>query len=107
MTPLHSTLKRALSIDGRDYVVTLTPAALKLTLKGKRNGVELSWTQLVTGEAALAVALHASLGVFAGKKKPPAAAQPAAKAAPPRPTAAPVAAPAAKPKRKARPARKK
>lgn len=67
-TPLHSTLKRALTIDGRDYVVTLTETALKLTLKGKRNGVELSWAQLVNGEAALAVALHASLGAFAPKQ---------------------------------------
>jgi hypothetical protein len=68
-TPLHSTLKRALTIDGRDYVVTLTETALKLTLKGKRNGVELSWAQLVNGEAALAVALHASLGAFTPKDK--------------------------------------
>jgi hypothetical protein len=72
-TPLHSTLKRALIIDGREYVVTLTEAALKLTLKGKRNGVELPWAQLVNGEAALAVALHASLGAFAGKDKSPTA----------------------------------
>jgi hypothetical protein len=74
-TPLHSTLKRALTIDGREYVVTLTETELKLTLKGKRNGVEFSWGQLVNGEAALAVALHASLGAFAAKderKSPPA-----------------------------------
>ena len=69
MTPLHSTLKRALTIDGREYVLTLSPEALKLTLKGKRNGVELPWSQLVNGEAALAVALHASLGAFAAKAK--------------------------------------
>jgi hypothetical protein len=69
MTPLHSTLKRALSIDGRDYVLTLSQTALKLTLKGKRNGVELPWSQLVNGEAALAVTLHASLGAFAKKDK--------------------------------------
>jgi hypothetical protein len=66
-TPLHSTLKRALMIDGRDYVVTLTNATLKLTLKGKRNGVELPWNQLVNGEAALAVALNASVGAFTPK----------------------------------------
>jgi hypothetical protein len=70
-TPLHSTLKRALTIDGRDYVVTLTAASLKLTLKGKRNGVELAWAQLVTGEAALAVALHASVGAFAAHQEKP------------------------------------
>jgi hypothetical protein len=89
-TPLHSTLKRALTIDGRDYVVTLTAWSLKLTLKGKRNGVELSWAQLVNGEAALAVALHASVGAFAAQQekpsinkplfaKPPTVKQPAAK----------------------------
>jgi hypothetical protein len=96
MTPLHSTLKRALTIDGRDYVLTLTETALKLTLKGKRNGVELPWSQLVNGEAALAVALHASLGAFAKDKartaEPPAAAKPS---------------PKARPKRKTAPARKK
>jgi hypothetical protein len=70
-TPLHSTLKRALTIDGRDYVVTLTAASLKLTLKGKRNGVELAWAQLVNGEAALAVALHASVGAFAAQQEKP------------------------------------
>src|ERR1700761_6568578 len=75
-TPLHSTLKRALTIEGREYVVTLTDTALKLTFKGKRNGVELSWAQLVNGEAALAVALHASLGAFAAAK-PSGAAKPA------------------------------
>ncbi|HTD75839.1 MAG TPA: hypothetical protein VK652_20090 [Steroidobacteraceae bacterium] len=105
MTPLHSTLKRALTIDGREYVLTLTQDALKLTLKGKRNGVELPWTQLVNGEAALAVALHASLGAFATKTKPTDAA-PAARTAPsPTPAAAPPRS-ARKPKRKA-PARKK
>jgi hypothetical protein len=81
-TPLHSTLKRALTIDGRDYVVTLTAATLKLTLKGKRNGVELSWAQLVNGEAALAVALHASLGAFAPKDKAPSTPQLPAKKRP-------------------------
>jgi hypothetical protein len=70
-TLLHSTLKRALTIEGREYVVTLTEANLKLTLKGKRNGVELSWAELVNGEAALAVALHASLGAFAAQQEKP------------------------------------
>ena len=79
MTPLHSTLKRALTIDGRDYVLTLNESALKLTLKGKRNGVELQWSQLVNGEAALAVALHASLGAFTKKDRAQAAESPAAK----------------------------
>jgi hypothetical protein len=105
-TPLHSTLKRALTIDGRDYVVTLTGTALKLTLKGKRNGVELPWAQLVNGEAALAVALQASLGAFTALDKAPtgepAGTAPAPERAPARATPA-----AAKPRQKRRPARKK
>jgi hypothetical protein len=64
MTPLDKPLKRALSVDGRDYVIVLTPDALKITRKGHRLGVELKWLNLVSGESALAVALHASIGKF-------------------------------------------
>jgi hypothetical protein len=60
-TPLHSTLKRSLIIEGRPYVVTLTADKLKIALKGRRRGIELSWAALVSGEAALAVALRASV----------------------------------------------
>ncbi|GAC1665956.1 MAG: hypothetical protein NVS9B2_05460 [Steroidobacteraceae bacterium] len=63
-TPLHSTLKRAVTIQGREYVVTLSSEALKVTLKGKRNGVELAWSSIVSGDAALAVALNASVGAL-------------------------------------------
>jgi hypothetical protein len=115
MTPLHSTLKRALTIDGRDYVLTLNETALKLTLKGKRNGVELPWSQLVNGEAALAVALHASLGAFAKKDKssgaepgPSTKSLPAAKApVVAKPSFAAKSSPRAKTKRRTPPARKK
>jgi hypothetical protein len=66
MTPLDKTLKRALTINGRGYVVTLAPDALKITEKGRRIGVELKWADLVSGESALAVALQASVGKFQG-----------------------------------------
>lgn len=65
-TRLDSILKRALTIDGREYVLTLTSAGLKLSAKGKRKGFEVQWSQIVSGDAALAVALHASLGAFPG-----------------------------------------
>jgi hypothetical protein len=64
MTPLDKSLKRALTINGHDYVVTLTPDALNITQNGHRLGVELRWADLVSGESALAVALHASVGKF-------------------------------------------
>jgi hypothetical protein len=64
MTPLDKTLKRGLNINGRDYVITMDPQALKITEKGRRIGLELKWADIVSGESALAVALHASLGKF-------------------------------------------
>ena len=64
MTPLDKPIKRSLSIKGVDYVVTLTPEALKLTRKGHRLGVDLKWSDLTSGESALAVALQASVGKF-------------------------------------------
>jgi hypothetical protein len=64
MTPLDKPLKRALKIRGRDYVITFDPQVLKVTEKGHRIGLELKWAEIVAGDAALAVALHASLGKF-------------------------------------------
>ena len=64
-TLLEKTLKRELSIGGRAYILAISPEGLKLTLKGRRKGLELQWDALVSGDAALAVALNASLGKFA------------------------------------------
>jgi hypothetical protein len=61
-TILDKTLKREVAIDGEHYTLTISPDSLKLVPKGKRNGVELKWLDLVSGQAALAVALNASLG---------------------------------------------
>ena len=61
-TKLEKPLKRELDINGEPYVLTISPEGLKLVPKGKRKGQELAWKDLVSGEAALAVALTASLG---------------------------------------------
>jgi hypothetical protein len=60
-TKLDRPLKRELGVDGQAFMLTLTPEGLKLVPKGKRKGLELSWKSLVSGEAALATALNASL----------------------------------------------
>jgi hypothetical protein len=60
-TKLDKTLKREIEIVGEPYIVTLTPEGLKLTAKGKRKGQELAWKDLVSGQAAMATALNASL----------------------------------------------
>lgn len=63
-TPLEKTLKRELHIRGRVFIIAISPEGLRLTLKGHRKGVELTWESLVSGDAALAVALNASVGQF-------------------------------------------
>ena len=60
-TVLDKDLKREVVINGRPHTLTLTPQGLKLTEKGHRRGIELSWVDLVSGEAALATALNASV----------------------------------------------
>ena len=60
-TKLAKPLKREVDIDGNPYMLTITPEGLKLVPKGKRNGLELAWEAMVSGEAALATALNASL----------------------------------------------
>jgi len=61
VTKLDKPLRREIKIKNKAYIVTLSPEGLKLTLKGKRKGQELAWEDWVSGEAALARALNASL----------------------------------------------
>jgi hypothetical protein len=61
MTPLDKPIKRELAIGDELYTLTITPESLKLVPKGKRNGLELQWADLVSGDAGLAAALQASV----------------------------------------------
>jgi hypothetical protein len=60
-TKLTTAFKRELDLNGEKYTVTLSPEGLKLVQKGKRKGIELAWTAMLNGEAALATALNASI----------------------------------------------
>ena len=60
-TKLDKNLKREIDIEGQAFMLTISPEGLKLVPKGKRNGLELAWKALVSGDAALATALNASL----------------------------------------------
>ena len=61
MTPLDKKLQRQLQVGDQAYTLSIDPQGLKLTEKGKRNGVELKWTDIVNGDAGLAAALQASI----------------------------------------------
>ena len=61
-TKLDKELKRAIEIDGEPYTVIIDPTGLRLVGKGKRKATaQLAWKDLVSGDAALAVALNASV----------------------------------------------
>jgi hypothetical protein len=100
-TRLDKTLKRELMLQGRAFILAVSPDGLKLTLKGRRKGQELRWSDLISGDAALAAALNASLGSFAGDDVPAAERERAVRssARPPRKSPAPARATARHPRR--------
>jgi hypothetical protein len=71
-TKLDKQLRREVKIAGEPWVVTITPQGLKLTRKGRRKGIELEWKALVSGDAAMAAALNASLEPVPKRKSSPA-----------------------------------
>jgi hypothetical protein len=46
-TKLSKQLKREIEVDGKPYMITLSPEGVKLTEKGKRLGREHSWKELL------------------------------------------------------------
>ena len=60
-TKLDKPLRREVEIDERLYTLTVDPDGLRLVEKGHRKGQDLRWRDLVSGDAALAAALAASL----------------------------------------------
>lgn len=79
-TRLEGPLRREFNIGGIPHVLTISPTGFVLTLKGRRKGLEIAWTDLVSGEAALATALNASLTANVGSRAAPPAKPASAKA---------------------------
>jgi hypothetical protein len=65
-TKLDKPLKREVDVSGTAYVVTIGPDGLHLVQKGKRKGIDLTWSDMVSGDAALAAGLRASLDRLPG-----------------------------------------
>jgi len=61
-TVLDKELKRRITVRGDEYTVAIDPEGVRVVGKGKRTPeVDLRWRDLLSGEAAMAVALNASL----------------------------------------------
>lgn len=58
---LDKSIKRELEIDGKLYTIAIAPDGLKVTEKGRRNGQELSWRSIISGDASLNEDLKISL----------------------------------------------
>jgi hypothetical protein len=63
---LDKTIKRELEIDGKVYTVAIGPDGLKVTEKGRRNGPEMSWRSIISGEATLTSELNRSIDATGG-----------------------------------------
>ena len=75
-TVLDKEVKRQVTVDGVEYTVAVDPDGLRLTGKGRRRPeVELRWRDLLSGDAAMAVALNASLSKKRPRDTEPATAQ--------------------------------
>ncbi|GAC1455192.1 MAG: hypothetical protein PVS2B3_05820 [Steroidobacteraceae bacterium] len=53
-TKLSKLLKREIEVDGKPYMVALSPEGVKLTEKGKRLGREFTWKELMGGGSGVA-----------------------------------------------------
>ena len=62
-TKLDKTIKRELELEGKVYTIAIGPDGIKVTEKGRRNGPEVSWRSIVSGEQALTEGLKASIDV--------------------------------------------
>ena len=63
---LEKTIKRELELDGKLYTVAIGPEGVKVTEKGRRNGPELSWRSIISGDATLNESLRSSVDASSG-----------------------------------------
>jgi hypothetical protein len=61
-TKLNKQLKREIDVDGKPYMITLSPEGVKLTEKGKRLGREHTWKELLGGETSAGSSAGSSFG---------------------------------------------
>ena len=60
-TKLEKTLKREIVINGEPHIATISPGGVKVTKKGFRKGIEITWQAIASGDAALRQDLRMSV----------------------------------------------
>lgn len=60
-TKLEKSIKRELEIDGKAYMITISPEGVKVTQKGFRKGPEITWRSIISGDASLREDLNLSV----------------------------------------------
>src|SRR5262249_41327301 len=65
---LDKTIKRELEIDGKAYTIAISPEGVKVTEKGRRNGPEVSWRAIISGDTSLNEKLNESVDATAGQE---------------------------------------
>jgi hypothetical protein len=63
-TLLDRPIKREIELDGTRYTLTISPEGIKVTEKGKRKGQEITWRDIISGDAALRRDLSLSVGAL-------------------------------------------
>ena len=63
-TRLDKTIKRELELGGQLYTVSVSPEGIRIVPKGRRQGHEISWDALLSGEAELRRDLKMSVDMF-------------------------------------------
>jgi hypothetical protein len=60
-TKLDKSIKRELEHKGQVYTITISPEGIKVVPKGRRNGTEVTWDSIISGDATLNANLSASV----------------------------------------------
>ena len=63
---LDGLIKRELTLNRELYTVSMSPEGVKIALKGRRTGREISWQTLLSGDAELTQQLKMSVDAFGG-----------------------------------------
>ena len=66
-TKLDKSIKRELAHGDKTYTITIAPEGIKVVEKGRRNGKELSWDSIISGDATLNENLKLSVAATQGE----------------------------------------